>query len=85
MIEKPIFFIRIFQYELIIALLLMLLIIPAYAQEAVEGLNDSFGGINGGLRGILDGISGIETFFGNLGCYIQGTFLGWENVDCIIK
>lgn len=57
----------------------------AYAQEAAEGLNNSFGGVSDSLRGLLDTLWGIDKFFGNMGCYLQGTFMGWDNVDCVIN
>lgn len=53
--------------------------------SAVGSLNDGAGGFSASLKGMLDAFKGIDIFFGNLGCYIQGTFMGWDNVDCEIR
>ncbi len=52
----------------------------AYAQSAVGGVNDAFGGVSSGLRGVLDAIHSIELFFGELGCHFQGLFGGYDNL-----
>jgi len=71
-----------------------IIIDPAFAEirietdssgSAVGSLNDGAGGFSASLKGMLDAFKGIDIFFGNLGCYIQGTFMGWDNVDCEIR
>lgn len=55
---------------------LFFLIQEAFAQEAAQGVNDAFGGTAGAMRGILDGIFGIETAFVDFFDFLRGTFLG---------
>ena len=58
----------------------------AYGQEAAQGLNDSFGGISSGLRGILDFISNIDVAFGETMKWLKGTFLGeWELIFGVLN
>lgn len=52
--------------------------------SAVGSLNDGAGGFSESLKGMLDIFKGIDKFFVNIGCYFQGTFMGWDNVDCEI-
>lgn len=56
----------------------------AFAQEeeenlrgsAASGVNESFGGTATAMRGILDGIFGIEQAFVDFFAFLKGTFLG---------
>lgn len=63
----------------------ILLTLPfIFAQEAPEdlrgsaagGVNEAFGGTAGAMRGILDGIFGIEQAFVDFFAFLKGTFLG---------
>jgi len=58
----------------------------AYGQEAAQGLNDSFGGISGGLRSILDFISTLDVAFGETMKWMKGTFLGqWDLIFGVLN
>ena len=58
---------------------ILALIPEAFAQEAVEGVNDAFGGTAGAMRNILDGIFGVEQAFADFFSFLKGTFLGeWD-------
>jgi len=51
--------------------------------DDIAGANESLGGFNETLRGWLDGWFGLQNFFADLNCHIQGTFLGYDNISCI--
>lgn len=72
----------------LIAIVLVAVIVSgielAFAQEAPEdlrgsaagGVNEAFGGTATAMRGILDGIFGIEQAFVDFFAFLKGTFLG---------
>lgn len=51
-----------------------------FAQEAASGVNDAFGGVTENLRVWLDGMKGVEDFFGHLSCHFMGLFTGYDNL-----
>lgn len=48
----------------------------AFGQEAVEGVNNVFGGASTGLRGILDFFHSIDQGFQETIRFLVGTFTG---------
>jgi len=44
--------------------------------EGLQSANDGLGSFTGTLRGWLDGLASIDIWFNDLGCWLQGTFLG---------
>lgn len=52
--------------------------------SATESLNEGFGGFSGGLRSILDFFGSLDQGFNDMIHFLQGTFLGWDNVDFIL-
>ena len=44
--------------------------------ESIAGANDSLGGFNASLRGMLDAIFSIQDWFGESFRFIKGTFTG---------
>lgn len=51
--------------------------------SAAEGINEGFGGTAGAMRNILDSIFAIDQAFSDFIRFLQGTFLGWDNVELI--
>lgn len=51
----------------------------AFAQEAAEGVNNAFGGVDDGLRVMLDFINSIDDGFQSAIKFLIGTFTGnWD-------
>ncbi|NIQ14814.1 MAG: hypothetical protein GTO02_10565 [Candidatus Dadabacteria bacterium] len=51
--------------------------------EDIAAANEAASSFPETLRGWLDGWFGLQDFFADLSCHIQGTFLGYENITCI--
>lgn len=51
--------------------------------SAAGALNESFGGFNASLRGILDAIFSFEQAMADFSCFLNGLLIsGFDNVVC---